>query len=194
MNVLYTIGHSSHPIEVFIGFLQQHGISALADVRSFPGSRLYPQFAQAALKSSLQHAGIIYVYLGRELGAKRENPACLLQGKISFELLAGTPLFLQGLERLRQGMEKHCICLMCAEQNPLDCHRSILIARRMAESGTPIRHIHADGHLEAHEALESRLLERYGLEVHDLFRSRGEVLAEAYRRHAGQMVAHSVRK
>lgn len=78
MNVLYTIGHSSHPIEVFIGFLQQHGVSALADERSFPGSRLYPQFAQAALKSSLQHAGQM---VARKVKSERGNPDFLRERK-----------------------------------------------------------------------------------------------------------------
>lgn len=181
MSVLFTVGHSTHPIEVFVGLLTQHGITALADVRSHPYSRHFPQYSQEALKAALAREQIAYVFLGKELGARSENPACYRQGKVQYELLAKEPRFAVGLERLRTGMERFRIALMCAEKDPLDCHRAVLVARRVYESGTPVEHIHADGHLEKHAEMEARMLDLLKMSDADMFRSRGEILVDAYR-------------
>ena len=119
MTVLYSIGHSTHPFETFVGLLHMHGVTALVDVRSHPYSKHFPQFSKDALKDALQKSGITYVFLGKELGARSENPACYRQGKVQYELLAKEPLFAQGLDRLRQGMQNYQIALMCAEKDPL---------------------------------------------------------------------------
>ncbi|MEW5992810.1 MAG: DUF488 domain-containing protein [Pseudomonadota bacterium] len=181
MSVLFTVGHSTHPIEVFVGLLKQHGITALADVRSHPYSRHFPQYSQEALRAALAREQIAYVFLGKELGARSENPACYRQGKVQYELLAKEPQFAVGLERLRTGMERFRIALMCAEKDPLDCHRAVLVARRVDESGTPVEHIHADGHLEKHAEMEARMLDLLKMSDADMFRSRGEILVDAYR-------------
>jgi len=181
MNVLFTIGHSTHPIEVFVGLLKQHGITALADVRSHPYSRRFPQYSQESLKAALAREQIAYVFLGKELGARSENPACYRQGKVQYEILAKEPQFAVGLERLRTGMERFRIALMCAEKDPLDCHRAVLVARRVYESGTPVEHIHADGHLEKHAEMEARMLNLLKMSDADMFRSREEILVDAYR-------------
>jgi uncharacterized protein (DUF488 family) len=76
---LFTIGHSNHTIEAFIELLQQHGISVLADVRSHPYSRHLPHFSASALKAALVEAKIRYVFLGKELGARPDNPNCYVE-------------------------------------------------------------------------------------------------------------------
>lgn len=189
MTVLYTVGHSTHPIGVFVELLKLHGISALADVRSHPFSRHFPQFSKEALNEELQRHGIEYVFLGKELGARSENPVCYRQGKVQYDLLAKEPLFAQGLERLRQGMERYQIALMCAEKDPIDCHRAVLVARRMFEAGTPVQHIHADGHLEEHQTMETRILLLHKISDSDMFRTRKEIVADAYRIH-GERIAY----
>lgn len=189
MSTLLTIGHSVHPIETFVALLKQHGVTALADVRSHPYSKHFQHFSKDALKESLQQNGITYVFLGKELGARSENPACYRQGKVQYDLLAKEPLFAQGLERLRQGLEKYQITLMCAERDPLDCHRAVLVARRMFESGTPVQHIHSDGHLEDHRAMEARMLLRHKMSESDMFHTREEILIDAYRIH-GEQIAY----
>jgi uncharacterized protein (DUF488 family) len=181
MNMLFTIGHSTHPIEKFVGLLKQYGVTALADVRSHPYSRHFPQFSQEALKAALAKEQIAYVFLGKELGARSENPACYRQGKAQYELLAKEPLFADGLKRLQIGMERFCLVLMCAEKDPLDCHRAVLVARQMHESGFPVGHIHADGRLEKHAEMEARMLELLKMSNTDMFRSWEEILQEAYR-------------
>jgi uncharacterized protein (DUF488 family) len=181
MNRLFTIGHSTHAIEVFTGLLKQHGVTAVADVRSLPYSRYSPQFSRESLKLSLGQEGIAYVFLGKELGARSENPACYSRGRIRFDRLAEEPLFLKGLERVRKGLEAHQMALMCAEKDPLNCHRGIMISRRLSEAGVQAEHILSDGRVESHAAAVDRMLQLIKMPDTDMFRSRAEILAEAYR-------------
>ena len=179
-STLYTIGHSNHGIEVFIDLLHRHGITVLSDVRSHPYSRYATHFSHEPLKAALTRAGISYAYLGKELGARSDNPACYIQGKVQYDRLAQEPQFAQALERVRQGMERYRIALMCSEKDPLDCHRAILVARKFFESGIPVNHIHADGTLESHQEMESRLLVVCKLPEVDMFMTREECVAKAY--------------
>ena len=187
---LFTIGHSNHEIEGFIDLLRRHGISALGDVRSHPYSRHFPQFSYEALRNALRAEGIAYVFLGKELGARSENPACYRQGKIKYDLLAREPLFLAGLERLKQGMARYRIAIMCAEKDPLDCHRAVLVGRKVFEGGIPVSHILADGGLETHEGMEARMLNLHHISANDLFRGRDEAVAEAYEIHGDRIAYH----
>ena len=93
MKPLFTIGHSNHSPEKFLELLQLHGITALADVRSAPYSRYLPHFNQSALQSLLQNSDIRYVFLGKELGARPDNPNCYLEGKAIYEKIATTDAF-----------------------------------------------------------------------------------------------------
>ena len=179
-SMLYTIGHSNHDIATFIGLLKQHGVSALCDVRSHPYSRFVPQYSRDALKAAIANSGIAYVFLGKELGARSENPSCYRQGKVQYDRLAQEPQFAEGLQRIRQGIDRYCLALMCAEKDPLDCHRALLVARRLHESGLAVSHIRADGTLESQQELESRLLALCKLPEGDMFKGREEFLSEAY--------------
>jgi uncharacterized protein (DUF488 family) len=147
---LFSAGHSNHPIGYFVGLLKRHGVTALADVRSVPYSRRHPQFRREALAESLREAGIAYVFLGEELGGKREG------GLVA---AARTPEFRSGLERLREGAKRYRVAFMCAEREPLDCHRTILVARHLRAPDVTIRHILANGKLEEHASVERRLVE-----------------------------------
>lgn len=178
--MLYTIGHSNHDIATFIGLLKQHGVSALCDVRSHPYSRFVPQYSRDALKAAIANSGIAYVFLGKELGARSENPSCYRQGKVQYDRLAQEPRFAEGLQRVRQGIDRYCLALMCAEKDPLDCHRALLVARRLHESGLAVSHIRADGTLESQQELESRLLTLCKLPEGDMFKGRNEFLTDAY--------------
>lgn len=178
--MIYTIGHSNHDIATFIDLLKQYGISALCDVRSHPYSRFVPQYSRDALKATIANSGVAYVFLGKELGARSENPSCYRQGKVQYDRLAQEPQFTEGLQRVRQGMDRYCLALMCAEKDPLDCHRALLVARRLYESGLAVSHIRADGTLESQQELESRLLALCKLPEGDMFKGREEFLSEAY--------------
>ncbi len=175
-----TIGHSNHSIEAFIDFLRIYQVTAVGDVRSHPYSRYVPQFSRDALREALHSHGIIYVFLGKELGARSQNPACYVQGKVQYHLLAREPLFAQGIERVSQGMKHYRIALMCAEKDPVDCHRAILVARCLVKSGWPVSHIHSDGKLETQDAMETRLLKILKMPEGDILKSREEYIEDAY--------------
>jgi uncharacterized protein (DUF488 family) len=179
---VFTIGHSNHSPERFLALLRLHSITALGDVRSHPYSRKYPQFNREELKEFLRSYDIHYVFLGKELGARSEDPACYERGKISYTRLAQTKLFQQGLDRVQSGSREHRLALMCAEKEPLDCHRTILVARHLAARGIEIQHIVADGALESHLNVLLRLADSLHLRANELhlFCSQEDVLAEAY--------------
>jgi uncharacterized protein (DUF488 family) len=179
--MIYTIGHSNHPIDRFLGLLQPHGITAVADVRSTPYSRFNPQFGREKLQAALAHVGIQYVFLGEELGARTKDPACYdSEGRVSYAKLARTELFRKGIARLRAGMADHRISLMCAEREPLDCHRTILVARELVREGVAVAHILGDGSLESHEHALQRLAANLKLTGDDLFSDSAEPVEQAY--------------
>lgn len=165
---LLTIGHSNHSIETFITLLQKHQVTAVADVRSHPYSRHLPHFNQALLKCALLDAGISYVFLGRELGARPNDSTCYVNGKALYEKIASTELFSKGIKRVLKGAEKYKIALMCAEKDPITCHRSILVGQHLRNLNIDISHIQKNGDLESHQHLEERLLKLHGLKPTDL--------------------------
>jgi uncharacterized protein (DUF488 family) len=171
---ILTIGHSNHLIEAFTNLLQDHGVTAIADIRSVPFSRHLPQFNKDSLAAALKAKGIAYVFLGKELGGRTDDRSCYEKGRVSYRRVAETKTFRQGLERLRSGASTHRVALMCAEKEPLDCHRTLLVARALADAGVPVRHIHADGHLETQDQAMDRLIAMAKLSAEDLFRSRAE--------------------
>ena len=162
-SAIFTIGHSNHSMADFIALLQQHKITALADVRSHPYSRYLPHFNQDYLKKALQKVAIAYVFLGKELGARPQNQACYVNGKAVYEKIATTPEFTGGIERLCKGAERYQIALMCAEQDPITCHRAILVSPYLKNRGLEIEHIGKTGDLENHALLEERLLKIHRL-------------------------------
>ena len=129
MSELYTIGHSNHSTEKFIELLLKHEITAVCDVRSQPYSKFNPQFNRENIQKELKQSNIAYVFLGRELGPRSDDPACYIDGKVQYHLLAATDLFQQGLKRLLKGILSHRIAMMCAEKDPVMCHRMILVCR-----------------------------------------------------------------
>ena len=177
--VVLTVGHSNHSLEIFMALLQQHGVTALADVRSAPYSRFNPQFNRKALERSLEAVGIGYVFMGRALGGRPDDPSCYEDGRVRYDRLAETPLFREGLERIVDGAGRQRIALMCAEKEPLDCHRTILVGRSLAARGVAVAHILADGALELHDETMDRLLDSAGLPREDLLQSREQLIAEA---------------
>lgn len=209
MAELFTIGHSNHSIKSFIELLHLHGVTALADVRSHPYSRYLPHFNQTEIKSALLDAGISYVFLGRELGARSSDPNCYVDGKAVYEKIAATKLFNEGIQRILKGSKSYKIALMCAEKDPITCHRAVLVCQYLRNRNLTINHILKNGDLESHKHLEERLLKLHNLRQPDtreaiqlsLFAnpvietkeinkySSGDVLKEAYRMQ-GSLIAY----
>jgi uncharacterized protein (DUF488 family) len=130
--VVFTIGHSTRPIEEFIGLLQAHAVSRIVDVRTIPRSRHNPQFNQDSLPDSLKKAGLGYVHmpgLGGLRHAKRGSIKNAAWRNASFRGYADhmqTPEFEQKLEELIQLAKQEQIAIMCAEAVPWRCHRSLI--------------------------------------------------------------------
>lgn len=186
-DAVFTIGHSTHSTERFIGLLRLHKITAVCDVRSRPYSRISPQFNRETLKEALARASIRYVFLGKELGARTEDRSCYCNGKVQYDLLARTDLFKTGIDRVKKGANEYRIALMCAEKEPLDCHRAILVARVLSESAMTIRHILADGTLEEHSHALKRLIAMLRVASSDMFRCEASVIEDAYSKKGHQI-------
>ena len=210
---VFTIGHSNHESDVFVALLRKHGVDVVVDVRSAPYSRYLPQEA-------LRAAGIAYVFRGRELGGQPADRACYdADGRVMYDALAETAAFSEGIgfvldtvsvrpepvegrtdtaphsmqrsETIRERTDTaRRMALMCSEKEPLECHRTLLIAQTLAKSSVAVAHIHADGHLESHAEAMNRLLDSFKLPHNgDLFRSREEVIADAVARQAQRVGA-----
>jgi uncharacterized protein (DUF488 family) len=177
---LFTIGHSNHTLERFVELLRLHAVTAIADVRSSPYSKFNPHFNRETLEASLRTAGIRYVFLGDELGARRSETEAYDGGTARYERIAQLPAFQKGLDRVRRGLDANRIALMCAEKDPLTCHRAILVCRHLHADALPIHHILDDAKIESHSEAEERLLALVDLDHGDLFCDRGERLEQAY--------------
>ena len=184
---IFTIGHSTHSAEDFLALLRKHRVEAVADVRSSPFSRFNPQFNRENLEDALKAHGIRYVFLGTELGARSNDRSCYENGRVLYDRLSKTDLFQSGLDRVERGTRKFRIALMCAEKEPLECHRTLLVAHALAKRGRAVLHILGNGDLEHHEATLDRLHDLTGVPREDMFRSREELRSEAMARQERQV-------
>ena len=178
--VLYTIGHSRHPIAHFINLLKEHAVTLIFDVRSIPYSRRNPQFNQKTLAERLANEGIAYIFSGKELGAKSPGPDCYVNGKVQYDLIAARPEFTDGLERIIDKTGEFKPALLCAEEDPLICHRTILICRHLRGRVSSILHIRGDGSIENNEVFEQRLVKATGSGEADLFDTETSIIGRAY--------------
>jgi uncharacterized protein (DUF488 family) len=186
MRDLFTIGHSTQTWEQFLALLMQHRVEAIGDVRSSPYSARFPHYNRDMLDHALRAANIRYVFLGDELGARRAERECYVNGVARYDRIARTAAFRAGLERVQTGVARFRLALMCAEKDPLECHRTILVCRQF-RNDLDIRHILSDGNLETHADAETRLLAEEKVPGDDLFTPREELIAKAYDRRGGKI-------
>ncbi len=181
-SIIYTIGHSVHKIEWFIKLLKENGVNVIADVRSSPYSRFNPQFNKDTLALSLQEYDIKYVFLGDEFGARSSDQSCYIDGKVQYDRLAETEIFRAGIDRVRKGVERgYKMALMCAEKDPLDCHRTVLVSRELENEGFRVLHILSDGATETQGEVAERLIKQFKLQTNDLFLSGSEIIEKAFK-------------
>jgi len=124
---LYTIGYSGFTTSDFIDTLKKYSICALVDVRTAPYSSYFEQYNINILKDDLNKHSIHYLFLGVELGAKPKDVALYSNNVVDFAKMAKSDAFISGYKRIREGLNKFNICLMCAEKDPINCHRAIFI-------------------------------------------------------------------
>jgi hypothetical protein len=159
-----TIGHSNHDIAAFLGLLQQSGVALVADVRSSPFSRRNPQFNQPDLERALHNAAFSYRYFGDTLGGRPlADSEYDEEGVVDYDRVRETPRFQSGARALLDCAQSHHVALMCAEADPLDCHRGLLIAPALARANCEVVHIRKDGSMESVDELDSRLRELTGI-------------------------------
>jgi uncharacterized protein (DUF488 family) len=149
---ILTVGYGARSIAEFVAVLEEHGAEYLVDVRSAPYSRFKPEFSREPLTAELQAHGIRYVFMGKELGGKPDDPGCCdAKGRIDYARLRVRPAFLDGLTSLEAGWEAgHQIVLMCSEGKPQECHRAKLIAAELVALHIPVSHIDERGALRSH--------------------------------------------
>ena len=187
---VFTIGHSTHALASFVGLLRRHGVDEVADVRSTPYSRFNPQFNRDSLANSLVAHGIGYVFLGRELGGRPDDPACYENGRVRYDRVAATPVFQRGLEQVIHDSAGQSVALLCAEKDPLECHRTLLVAQALNVRGVTVDHVRADGTLENHAAAMDRLLVMHGdPPQRELFGQHGDHIQRAITRQTERMRA-----
>jgi uncharacterized protein (DUF488 family) len=187
---LYSIGHSNHDFAHFVDLLRLAGVRAVADVRSSPYSRRLPQYSREVLEQALRAHGIAYVFLGDLLGGRPADPDLYSDGRVDYEKVRQTATFFHGLERLTDGLQRQAVAMLCAEEDPLDCHRGLMIAPALLEWDVATLHLRGDGSEENMAQMEGRLLDITGLGgvVNGLFadqippEERRAYLAEAYRK------------
>ncbi|MBN2122874.1 MAG: DUF488 domain-containing protein, partial [Deltaproteobacteria bacterium] len=144
----------------------------------FKGARKRPAALSAATDG--KRHGIAYVFLGKELGPRSDDAECYEDGKVQYDRLSNTALFQEGLNRIGQGMASYRIALMCSEKDPVICHRTILVCRRLRNKDTRIRHILEDGSVEENDVTIRRLMNLLKLPESDLFTSPEEMVERAY--------------
>ena len=169
-------------------FLQKGGVAAPPSVKTITIPPPRSQFNREAIATELKLHGISYVFLGKELGARTDDPTCYVDGQARYELIANTKPYKEALQRVVKGAEEYRVALMCAEADPLTCHRTVLICRSLEKKNLDITHIHGDGRLESQEELTQRLIRATGLAQGDFFVS-GDVLERAYEKQ-GRKIAY----
>ncbi|MDE0878270.1 MAG: DUF488 domain-containing protein [Sphingomonas bacterium] len=180
MTTIWTVGHSTHAADDFIKLLNGADITAIADVRSSPYSRHNPQFNRETLRTKLRQEGIDYVFLGDGLGARSDDPRHYDGNRVVYARLAQSAPFQAAIDRVIAGTKKYNVALMCAEKDPLTCHRTILVARDLTDRGIAVRHIGADGEIETHDEALERLMKMLNMNPDDMYTPREASIRAAY--------------
>lgn len=160
--ICYTIGHTNKTYDIFLNELMQSKINCIVDVRSTPYSKYVPQYDRERLKKFLNDNGILYIFMGDELGARRDDDSLYMDdGTIDFAKVCLTKEFNTGILRIVDGLSKgFTIGIMCTERFAIDCHRFLLVSRALKDKGIEV--IHIDGHdLLMNQDVERKMVDLY---------------------------------
>ena len=147
--VIFTIGHSIHSAEKLVGLLKSNAIKVLVDIRSEPFSRKVPHFNKDKLEKKIRESGLRYLFLGRELGGRpKKRQFYDPEGFVLYSRIAESPDFKSGIERILKGIRTYRVAIMCSEENPMNCHRRLLVGRVLSNWGVNIIHIRGDGSIQ----------------------------------------------
>jgi uncharacterized protein (DUF488 family) len=162
-HIIYTIGHSTHPLDYFLELLKTYKVNCVVDVRSIAASSYNPQYNKEPLSNFLKNNDVTYMHFAEEFGARHGDPELLdSEGKVDFEKVRKSWNFQKGIERLWQGINKgYTMALMCSESEPFDCHRFSMISIALEKDGFDVEHILKDKTLRSNAQVESQLLKKY---------------------------------
>jgi uncharacterized protein (DUF488 family) len=186
LHPLFTVGHSILEFENFAALLKDHGVELVVDVRSTPQRARLPHFSSPAFEKLLSAEQIAYLFLGEELGGRPDDAdAYRSDGVVDYGIRRKSYAFRAGLERLQNELQRRSVAMMCAEEDPLECHRFLMVCPELTRLGIVPLHIRKGSQIETQEAAENRLLASTGFEAvaaNTLFpEARTEALEDAYR-------------
>lgn len=162
-NGLFTLGHSNLEMSDFLGTLLRHEIKVVCDVRSRPGSFRFPQFNREPLEARLTAARIRYEFCGEQLGGRPLDPQFYLaSGLVDYSKRRRAPSFLEAIDQAIGLSQQRKTAILCAEEDPLHCHRFLLICPALVERGVTPLHLRRGGAAETQRDAEDRLLELHG--------------------------------
>jgi uncharacterized protein (DUF488 family) len=163
---LFTVGHSILPFEHFMVLLKNHGVERVADLRSTPQSARMPHFSMPAFEKLLESESVSYLFLGDELGGRPDDAdAYRSDGLVDYRARRKSYAFQAGLNRLDRELESRTVAMMCAEEDPLECHRFLLVCPELTQRGILPSHIRKGSQIETQEAAENRLLAATGFDA-----------------------------
>jgi uncharacterized protein (DUF488 family) len=188
---LFTVGHSNLDFLPFVKLLKDQSVDLLIDVRSQARSGRFPQFSQPGFDKMIEDAGIRYLFLGEELGGRPEDEdAYRPDGVVDYRARRKSYAFQRGVERVVKELQHVSCALLCAEEDPLECHRFLMICPELVRMGIRPLHIRKGSQIESQEDAETRLLKAHGfggVAADTLFpQSRTDALEEAYDLQAGK--------
>ena len=190
---LFTIGHSTLSSVFFVNLLKAQGCQTVCDVRSWPYSLYNKQFNKNNISQELSNQGIKYVFCGEALGGRSPDSSHYIDGRLQYQLLSKSERFQTGLQNLTVTAKTGHLALMCAEKDPLQCHRMILVCREICRQKifpkNRIYHILSDNSVKTHTEMEEFLLKKLKIHV-DFFKTRKECIEEAYNKQA-KKIAYS---
>lgn len=165
MSVLYTIGYTAFPdLDQFIDAIKQHNISVVIDVRSSPYSKYYESYNKENLESCLKSNQIYYRNYATEFGARQLDKSFYNnEGFLDFNLFTkSSKSFLMGAEKVNKSLsEDYNVVLMCAEKDPINCHRCIMISKFFFYDGINVKHIISEEKISTQVDIEKRLVDHY---------------------------------
>lgn len=165
---MFTIGYAGLDFDQFIAILRSHRVKKVVDVRSIAISNRFPRFSQRELKNDLEGQGIAYEFMGDCLGARWSEENVYSNNLAVYSKIAESSLFLTGINRLLSLPNLSLVSLLCAEKDPLRCHRAILVGRHLGMRGVEMMHIFGN-ELQTQGKIEKRLIQKFQLDRLSLF-------------------------
>ena len=154
---IHTLGHSRHAIEAFVQLAKRHGVAMIVDVRGQPYSRYNPQYNRERFSASLSDGGIEYLWYGDRLSGRPTAPELRgPDGEVLWDKVRQWPALHDGLAEVLERAAGTRLALVCAEEDPMRCHRRFLLTPPLAERGADIVHIRGDGRLETEDELREK--------------------------------------